>query len=705
MIKKCLLQVFGILILLLLVAGCVNRSINPCVKDGREYCITDEWIFSEAWYSCYLRGISCTQGGCWENARDEFLRAVHKRDEDGRWIRTYGMHRLPEYFPNRELGIAYYHLRDIRKALRHLNISLKQCESAKAKLFLNKARRESLLMTGEDQEAPNLFLDPYPGSIPTNTFILSGLAEDDTFVADVLIRINDGDIVKKMELSQPRSLQFQHEVLLQQGINDISIRVLDLLERESEQRIRILVDQEGPMIYFSHEEIEAYAYPLEMKGLIYDPSGVVRFDLNGKTVDIEQVEEGAYLFRYDLSASEVETGFLVYQADDSFLNRSSGTLLLKPEGERHGEARVRLAMASDWEYTTPIFTSMAAELAPVLIQVSQIPEETFEEEICPRIEILSSSRIREISINDTPILSLYGLHWTAFFYRMVKRYLREKQEGRFLFTRLLKLKEGENDIHIKVSDMSGRVYEKRVGVLKKTRSIHQIEERWRMALPCIHYTRPGEDPEEKRHGMTYQLMEAFVEQGRFRIIDLEGLPIVIDEKMLSHYLGRPLMGLSEESRIWIDILLLGYLQEAADSVSLSASLVDLETGEILATKDVCEEVDPSLLVWEEGKQEHTFHLCSALAAKLKAHFPVCEGRVIALSGGEIRADICKADGLKQGMKLLLYKGNLDHSGDYDILGDAKVNEVGEAYSIARLLQEVSRDISKVKINTWGVITR
>jgi len=51
MIKKGLLRGFGILLLLLLVPGCVNRSINPCVKDGREYCITDEWIFSEAWYS------------------------------------------------------------------------------------------------------------------------------------------------------------------------------------------------------------------------------------------------------------------------------------------------------------------------------------------------------------------------------------------------------------------------------------------------------------------------------------------------------------------------------------------------------------------------------------------------------------------------------------------------------------------------------
>ena len=103
-------------------AGCANRTLKPCIKDGREYCVTDEWIFSENWYSCYLRGISCTQGGCWENARDEFLRSVHKREQDERWVRTYGMHRLPEYFPNRELGIAYYHLSDLDNASNYLTL-------------------------------------------------------------------------------------------------------------------------------------------------------------------------------------------------------------------------------------------------------------------------------------------------------------------------------------------------------------------------------------------------------------------------------------------------------------------------------------------------------------------------------------------------------------------------------------------------------
>lgn len=129
----------------------------------------------------------------------------------------------------------------------------------------------------------------------------------------------------------------------------------------------------------------------------------------------------------------------------------------------------------------------------------------------------------------------------------------------------------------------------------------------------INLSHSGYYQEQKKKGLTYQLIEAFVDQSRFRVIDLENLPIIIDEKTLCHYLGSPFLGLSSDCGIWIDTFLLGYIQEAEDSLTLSASMVDLETREILATKDVCEEIDPSELVWQEGAREHTLHICSILA--------------------------------------------------------------------------------------------
>jgi len=333
--KYCIICLY-IQIVLFMLTGCTNRLTDTCVKDGKVYCITDEWIFSENWYSCYLRGISCTQGGCWENARDEFLRAATKREQDGRWVRTYGMHRLPEYFPNRELGIAYYHLHDLDNALKYLTISLEQCESAKAKFYMNKVRKETLLLTQEDQRSPELFLDFYPETIVTTKLLLSGLARDDTFVADILIKVNDEEFLSLMELSQPQLKIFQKKILLKPGINDISIRVVDLLGNQKEQRIQVLVDQEGPVIYFADLETGDPFSTNLIQGLVYDPSDVTQFYLNERRVALTRIDDApgtesgesyvAYSFKYQLSLPEWEKGILIYEAEDSLKNSTSGSI-------------------------------------------------------------------------------------------------------------------------------------------------------------------------------------------------------------------------------------------------------------------------------------------------------------------------------------------------------------------------------------------
>ena len=96
--------------------------------------------------------------------------------------------------------------------------------------------------------------------------------------------------------------------------------------------------------------------------------------------------------------------------------------------------------------------------------------------------------------------------------------------------------------------------------------------------------------------------------------------------------------------------------------------MDLESGEILATKDVFEKIDPldsSYYIWKEKKWKHIYENCNVLAARLKEYFPLCEGNIIDIplcegniidiNEGEIITSICKNDGLKKGMKLIIYE--------------------------------------------------
>ncbi len=709
--------------------GCANRITKPCFKDGKEYCVTDEWIFSETWYSCYLRGLSCAQGGCWENARDEFLRSVYKREQDERWVRTYGMHRLPEYFPNRELGIACYNLGDPDSALRYLTLSLEHCDSAKAKYYLNKVRKEKLHLTNEDREPPRLSLDEYPQTIATPTLFLAGLAEDDTFVANIMIQVNNEKPLSLMELSQPHFFAFHQKLFLQPGINDIFLKVVDLLGKKEEQRLKIMVDQEGPMIYFAKRNSSDSFSPLSVQGIIYDPSGVNQFYLNGKKITLSRlkVEEDtdnsllnpAYFFQYHLSPREQLEGILHYRAEDLLHNSTIGSVSILEEKQksddqqlsclRYGPVRIAMAdqiAAKDLPLKLPSCQIAARRTPdPVMIQIEPIPQETFQEEICLQVNITARCQINEISINEQPILSIYGIHWIKHFNKIIKRFLDNKREGQFLFQRIIELKEGENRIHLQVKDEFGKMWEKIIPIKKKIKKIRQLEERWRMAIPFISYNQSEEKQEQKKKDLTYQLIEAFIEQERFKVIDLENLPIIIDEKNLCHYLGRPFLGRPSDLRLWIDTFLLGYIQQAEDSLTLSASLVDLETGEILATKDVCEEIDSSRLAWQEGLREHAIQICSVLAAKFKSHFPLCEGKVISLTKEELKTGICKIDGLKEGMKLLLYNQEVNKDEDYSLLGEAKVKEVREEYSLARFLEYLSKiNFDEAKMN-WGVVTR
>ncbi|MGA1843244.1 MAG: hypothetical protein ACMUIS_01630 [bacterium] len=774
--------------LLLFLGGCANRVIEPCVRDGRVYCVTDEWIFSERWYSCYLRGISCTRGGCWENAREEFLRAVRSRDRDARWVRTYGMHRLPEYFPNRELGIAYYHLGDLEGAINHLTISLDQCESSKAALYLNKARREGLMRTREDTESPHLSLDPSPGTIAATTMAVSGLATDDTFVANVMVRVNDEKPLSLTELSQPRAMRFQREITLSAGLNEVRVTAIDLLGKRAEQHITVLVDREGPMIYVALPDNEHTGSQAALQGVVYDPSDVTRLSLNGEQVALTRIGENgenrpgetytAYSFSHPLALQDRVRGLVTYEAEDAVGNRSGGSISIGQERQEASGIRqvpppcepVRIAMgpqglipdtaaplisrqtpmppcgATKHEHMTlfseqtlmpfqgatnnenlfsrqtlmdlrtatkneNLFSEQKLTIQdltpnnPIAITIGQVPAETFAGEVCPLIEIISRVHIKEIMVNDSPLLSVYGLHWSSFVTRIIRRYVHPDKEAQFCFQRMIPLVEGENSIAVTVVDASGREWKQVIRVNKKTRQIHRMEERWRMAIPLIASESSGKQGEPRQRGLTYQLMESFIDQGRFKVIELERLPFIINERDLAYHLGSPFLGLSSESGIWIDILLLGYVQEAEDSLTISASLVDLETGEILATKDVCEEVDASQLVWEEGGREHTLHLCAIMAAKFKEHFPLCEGGVISLDGEELTTGICEGDGLKQGMKLLVYAGESENGEELALIGDAKVREVREDCSLAWLTEALKHEGREMNPTDLGVITR
>ncbi|MDQ7088484.1 MAG: tetratricopeptide repeat protein [Acidobacteriota bacterium] len=74
-------------------------------------------------HDAYRRGLADERAGRWEEARQAFLEAAHKRPEPARRVRTYGLNFLEHYDPYLHLARAELELGLIEEAAEHLRRS------------------------------------------------------------------------------------------------------------------------------------------------------------------------------------------------------------------------------------------------------------------------------------------------------------------------------------------------------------------------------------------------------------------------------------------------------------------------------------------------------------------------------------------------------------------------------------------------------
>jgi len=158
-----------LLLLLLSMVGCAVERGKVHVKEGKQYGVTSSQIWRGRWWNHYERGISYADGEFWDDAIADFQAALGQRQEDQRRARTYGLHFM-DYFPHRELGIVYYRLARYPEAIHELETSLRSEETAKAKFYLNRARKSLLEQTRRDPTPPRIVLASPPDGLLTNRF-------------------------------------------------------------------------------------------------------------------------------------------------------------------------------------------------------------------------------------------------------------------------------------------------------------------------------------------------------------------------------------------------------------------------------------------------------------------------------------------------------------------------------------------------------
>jgi len=142
-------QAIALVCLGVLLVGCAGEEESRYVRDGKQYGVTDG-VFRGRWWSYYERGASYLSGEYYDEAIADFEVALRGRDRDSWRARTYGLH-FVEYFPNREMGVAYFHKGDLALAEEYLKLSIAEIETERAIKYLDDITR-ARIASGEVQD-------------------------------------------------------------------------------------------------------------------------------------------------------------------------------------------------------------------------------------------------------------------------------------------------------------------------------------------------------------------------------------------------------------------------------------------------------------------------------------------------------------------------------------------------------------------------
>ena len=621
------------LIIIFVVINCQHGSSpkgkDTYIKKGKTYGVT-RGLFRERWWNFYERGCSFTSGGFWDEAIADFREALKQRNEDAYRARTYGMH-FVDYFPHRELGIAYYNTGQYPDAIDELSISLSQIETAKAKYFLNKARGEILKQTQSDDHPPLISNLSLKDGYITNLFKieLTGVVEDDTFVSSIAV---NGSLLF-IELAK-KKIAFSQEVFLERGRNIIQIEARDLSGRTTTREIKVLVDREGPIIVISEplEDETVNINKVTVKGLLRDESGIASFTLKGKGLALHGERELA--FNQEVILTEGRNS-LAFEAVDNAGNLTRGELSLVCD------QKGSITEASSTSFQRVAFLDRVTDFGsyPLLARAET------DDNISPSIRLkeltdsqtvyydtifiegsaVDQSEIREIIINDIPLLIRPGRH--------------------IFFNYLAQLQEGSNHFSIQITDKFGNTATETITVIRKILQVNKIGSR--LAVAILPFEQKGES--SALGSLIYDgLVDAFVNRSRFNIVGRESdFEAVLRELKLSQTdLVDKTKALNLGRVVSAEGIVAGTVTETPNSIEIYARFIDTETATILAVEDVFEQ-DKSLPKLK--------FILKGLSLKIEQSFPMLEGRVVKSEGEKVYIDRGSNGSVKKEMKFIVYR--------------------------------------------------
>jgi tetratricopeptide (TPR) repeat protein len=633
---------------------------NSILKD-------DSGTFRGKYWNYYDRGIASAEKEDWESAIQAMQQAIFMRSKDQRMARTYGMHFI-DYFPHRELGILYFQKGDIEGAIAELAESIRNEESAKAYFYLNKVRKVSLLkQTGKQMKPPLIAItSPVEGNVFNSfTIKVKGSVTGDGFISKIFVNGSP----YRIDLAR-EEIDFEQDIEVDDGENNIVITSQDLLGNIAEQTVTVRIDREGPVINISdisQEEIKGEKH-IRVTGEIIDNSGIRKLLMDGKEIKVKDPK--TYALELVIDNKHVDEKLFI-QAFDSLDNETTAEIDLKKDviAFNRKPDTVHLAFNSNkiFSFDKEPPTISLKDTGNILV--------VFVDKYFIEGEAFDNSKIERIFVNNKEISI--------------------KKGKKIFFSKVVKLREGENRIEVVAYDSSNNKAVSGFSLRRDIPMVKQVVSRMSVSVLPFESKQGGAGTISQ---LAYeQLISSFVEQKRFSVIERAKLEqVLLEQKLTKAALTDPEHSIKVGRLMSAESILVTSIKEDPKSVEIISRLINTETSELMEVKDVyCE--DKSLSSVKE--------LMDGLAIKIATSFPVVEGMVIKKDSGYLYTDIGSVMKIKKDMGVIFYRKGKEIThpitgkflgNDITKLGEGRIEEIQENFSKVKLAEKFRQQDIHVK---------
>lgn len=617
------------------------------------------------WWNFYERGLQRASLDQIEEAAEDFETAVGEkagatlpRPKDARRVRTYGMHFIDDYFPHRELGIAYYRMKRFADAEQELLVSLEQTPSAKAKAYLNVVRAEMLSEKPAQVAPPSLEIATPAGPyLNTRTVKLTGVAQSKNYISAILV--NGRRLFT--ELAEQKK-EFSTEVDLKPGKNQVVVKVFDLVQKSTARTLSLNLDVQYPTVAIE-DVVRKDADSVTIRGTATDNTGVSRLLVEGKE---QTVAEGLTELAFTVDAAVGDA--LTVEVLDVAGNRTRAAvpitedMLESPDAGAGGPlllAMLGSEVVADAGGMGVLLAEGAAagDATPPIISLRDIVDGRiiYGEEFIFEGFARDHGRLAAMSVNGEDVLGARP--------GVLVKY----------FTHRARLAIGENTFAVVAVDRAGNRAEKRFTVLRKIQEPLQVAARLTLGLLPL-----------QQHGTTLSatpqiydlLLGGFLASGRFNLVEREEgafQAILTELKIGNSELADRATAVRIGRLKTAEGMLYGKTIEDEQSITVDLWLVDTETSEILFFADV---------YGEDKSRDELKWLTDGLVLKFRQRFPLVRGKVTGVTDSGVFINNGSAEGIWPGMKYLVLK-------EGEIPGSLKMREVN-----GRVLEARARAVQK-----------